>query len=565
MTINTIRSLQEHLQLALEIEHAVVPPYLCTLYSIKEGHNQEAVEVITSVFMEEMLHMTLAANLLNAVGGAPQVDKPGFMVTYPTYLPHSTNVFQVPLLKFCPEAVEVFLHIEKPEAHGALPEDDKYETLGQFYQAIEEGFERLCRELGEEAVFGGDPARQVTDKLYYGGSGRIIAVTNLSSALAALEEIVEQGEGMDHQEIWDGDRNMFHAEREEVGHYFRFNEIRAGRSYQQGDTPQSGPTGESFIVDWDAVYNMRPNPRAQDYAEGSEIRAKMDDFNRTYSSILHLLHECFNGKPNLLAVATGAMYELKQQAIELMQMPSGDGTTTVGPSFEYVPPERRHPMAHLVRKIVVMENGPYLVYGDIPLAYKTRIFSEHGEPLTWQKGQIFETEETYALCRCGQSSSKPFCDGTHARVVFDGTESADTGPTTARQVLHAGVGIVVKRDASLCMHAGFCGNRLTSISKMVPETADSQVRAQIIAMAERCPSGSYTYALEPDGANIEPDLPQAIAVTPDGPLWVTGEIPIGRADGQPLETRNRITICRCGASKNKPLCDGSHEEVGFVG
>ena len=100
MAINTLQSLREHLQVALEIEHATIPPYLTALYSLEEGHNQEAFEVIESVFMEEMLHMTLVANLLNAVGGSPQIDKPDFIAHYPTYLPHSSQTFLVPLSKF---------------------------------------------------------------------------------------------------------------------------------------------------------------------------------------------------------------------------------------------------------------------------------------------------------------------------------------------------------------------------------------------------------------------------------------------------------------------------------
>jgi len=87
-----------------------------------------------------------------------------------------------------------------------------------------------------------------------------------------------------------------------------------------------------------------------------------------------------------------------------------------------------------------------------------------------------------------------------------------------------------------------------------------------MAMIERCPSGSLTYSIEDDGAEIEPDFPQQIAVTTEitsdgpiaGPLWVTGNIPIERADGQPLETRNRVTLCNCGLSRLKPLCDGTH-------
>ena len=94
MPVTTLEELREHLQWALELEHATLPPYLCALYSIKPGTNQAAVGVITSVFIEEMLHMTLVANVLNAVGGTPVLDKPDFIPRYPTFLPHSANAKQ---------------------------------------------------------------------------------------------------------------------------------------------------------------------------------------------------------------------------------------------------------------------------------------------------------------------------------------------------------------------------------------------------------------------------------------------------------------------------------------
>lgn len=219
------------------------------------------------------------------------------------------------------------------------------------------------------------------------------------------------------------------------------------------------------------------------------------------------------------------------------------------------------------KRIVVTEDGPYVVHGHIPLVHKTQVVSEHGEPLTWKTGEAIETPETYELCRCGQSSFKPFCDVTHALIDFDGTESADTRVTAERQVIfEGGTRIVVKRDYSLCMDSGFCGNRITNVEEMVPHTDDTQVRAQVMAMIERCPSGSYAYSIEEGEGDIEPDLPLQIAVTTEitsegpiaGPLWVTGNVPIERADGQPFEMRNRVTLCCCGRSKIKPLCDATH-------
>ncbi len=219
------------------------------------------------------------------------------------------------------------------------------------------------------------------------------------------------------------------------------------------------------------------------------------------------------------------------------------------------------------RKIVVKRNGPYAVHGGIPLVRKEQVVSEYGEPLTWKKVEDLVTEEDpYYLCRCGHSSTKPFCDRTHRQIGFDGTETADPGATAARQTILRGKGIVVKRDYSLCMESGFCANRITNIDKMLEAADDPQVRALIMAMIERCPSGSYAYALEEGGPDIEPDYPEQVAasteITADGPiagpLWVTGGIPVERSDGQPFETRNRVTLCNCGRSKCKPLCDGQH-------
>ena len=220
-------------------------------------------------------------------------------------------------------------------------------------------------------------------------------------------------------------------------------------------------------------------------------------------------------------------------------------------------------MTNEPQKITVRPDGPYIVRGGIPLVRKKQIMSEHGEPLDWQKENDLSTEDVYRLCRCGQSSNKPFCDGTHTKIEFDGSETADTGPVAGRTVNHEGENIVIKDDRSLCDHSGFCGNRLTNVWKMVKTSDDPQVRTQIRAMVDKCPSGALSYALAADSEVVEPDLPIEIAVVPDGPLWITGGIPVERSDWQPLETRNRVTLCRCGASKKKPLCDGTHKEIGF--
>ena len=340
-SITTLEGLREHLQWALELEHSTIPPYLCALYSIKAGHNTEAIEVLNSILVEEMLHLTLAANLLNAVGGQPRLDTPQMLQTYPRPLPHSADSFEVSLLRFSPEALETFLKIEQPSPKTGPAEGNHYETIGQFYEAIEQGFRDLSATLGERNVFCGDPARQILNHPFYSGGGSIVAVNDLASSLKALAEIVEQGEGANHAQVWDGDADVFHPDRDQVAHYYRFEELKLGRRYRRGDTPRSGPTGDAVAVDWNAVHPMRANPRSDDHLAGTPVRLAQEEFNRSYCMLLQLLEQVFNGAPQMLGSAFGGMYTLKSQAQNLMQMANEDGDTTAGPSFEYVAPELR--------------------------------------------------------------------------------------------------------------------------------------------------------------------------------------------------------------------------------
>jgi CDGSH-type Zn-finger protein len=193
------------------------------------------------------------------------------------------------------------------------------------------------------------------------------------------------------------------------------------------------------------------------------------------------------------------------------------------------------------------------------------VVSEDGDPLTWQTIERLPRSTPFALCRCGGSADKPFCDGTHARTGFVAEQRASTTAYSERRRGYAATGIVVYDDRSICEHAGFCGNRVSNIWKMAKDGSldDSVVRAQAIAMIEHCPSGALTFALADGGAAVEPELRTQVSVIDDGPLFVSGGVQVELPGGEPLEVRNRMTLCRCGQSQNKPLCDGTHKEVGF--
>lgn len=213
-----------------------------------------------------------------------------------------------------------------------------------------------------------------------------------------------------------------------------------------------------------------------------------------------------------------------------------------------------------------MPNGPFVVEADIPLRRTGIVTSERGESLTWETGPDLDTDGVYALCRCGGSDSKPFCDGTHGRNGFDGADSEASATTYGERAGDlGGTRITVTDDRSICTHAGFCGNQVTNVWKMVSEIDDDSVaRAQLMAMVEKCPSGALTYRLEGADEPLEQELAPGIGVVADGPLWVQGGLTVDRADGTRLETRNRVTLCRCGESSNKPYCDGTHGDTGFA-
>jgi len=220
-------------------------------------------------------------------------------------------------------------------------------------------------------------------------------------------------------------------------------------------------------------------------------------------------------------------------------------------------------------RVRILRNGPYVVSGGVPLHKVTIVPGTDGDPETWQEGEPLPTQETYTLCRCGQSSNKPFCDGSHFEVGFDGTETASRATYLEQSVLLEGPGLDVTDARDLCAEARFCV-ACDTLWRSVERTDDPAVRDQVIRQACMCPSGRYTAWDKETGQPYEMEHAPSIGLIEDasldvsGGLWVRGDTPIESADGFVYETRHRATLCRCGQSKNKPFCDGTHCEIGFA-
>jgi CDGSH-type Zn-finger protein len=213
--------------------------------------------------------------------------------------------------------------------------------------------------------------------------------------------------------------------------------------------------------------------------------------------------------------------------------------------------------------IEVGENGPYHVIGRIPVRRVSKVETEKREPIDWHVYEELPLSDEYWLCRCGGSDDKPWCVGAHSKNGFDGTEAAPTNSYADRAKALGGSDVTVVDDRSICTHAGFCSNRITNAWKAASLIDDDEaLRDQLVEMVQRCPSGALT--LLRNGSEAEPDLPVAVSIQKDGPLLVTGRVRVQRADGEPFEIRNRVALCRCGGSSIKPLCDGTHKEIGFT-
>jgi CDGSH-type Zn-finger protein len=217
-------------------------------------------------------------------------------------------------------------------------------------------------------------------------------------------------------------------------------------------------------------------------------------------------------------------------------------------------------------RIEVTEDGPYRVIGGLPLRVETIGTDENAESVVWEHGATIPTEDEVYLCRCGHSRNKPFCDNSHERVGFDGTETAGHEKYEDGTKLYSGPTMDMDDNPALCSLARFCDARGKAWSN-VKRTDTDEGRDIVGSEAQLCPSGRLV-AIDkaPDTpAAMEPDFDeQRIGLIEDptedcsGALWVQGGVEILGADGEPYETRNRVTLCRCGQSSNKPFCDGSH-------
>lgn len=214
-------------------------------------------------------------------------------------------------------------------------------------------------------------------------------------------------------------------------------------------------------------------------------------------------------------------------------------------------------------KIKITKNGPYIVTGGVPLYEQKLITDEAGHTKELQDIRQFPLQETYTLCRCGQSKNKPYCDGSHTAAGFDGTETASKKSYMEKAEIFEGPELKLTDAHEFCDHSRFC-LRAGGIRENIKKSDDPEACQTAIEEAMLCPSGRLVLWDKKTGQAFEKEYEPSIVLIIDpqknceGPIWVRGGITVESADGTEYEARNRVTLCQCGKSENKPYCDGSH-------
>ncbi|MEJ2768121.1 ferritin-like domain-containing protein [Mycetohabitans sp. B46] len=337
-TAQPVSAICSVLQRAIELEHATIPPYLYALYSLDASKNKEIADILLSVVMEEMLHMTLASNVLNALGGNPDIGHPNFIPKYPGPLPGGVQGgLEVHLAPFSLKQLDTFLTIEEPETPLDYPslmalfaklgkpeffaEPSQPITIGQFYEII-----KIFIELMGDSVFVKPPRNQVGPDLMKGS----IVVTNVKTAKLAIETIIQQGEGTRNSPDEPGENGY--------AHYYRFMQIKKGRQLLKNSSPPPPYSYSGNLIQFDpqGVYNVPTDPKAANYPPGSAQQLACNNFNYAYTNLLTALNKLVNGHatPEQFNIAIGLMMSLKGQAKNMMAgIPNPEVVT--GPSFEY--------------------------------------------------------------------------------------------------------------------------------------------------------------------------------------------------------------------------------------
>ena len=557
---------------AAELEHNLMCTYLYAAFSLKDGEKEglsvdeaEAVrrwrQAIIDVAIEEMGHLSAVWNITSALGGSPRFGRMNFPLD-PGYLPAGIVVKLAP---FNTHTLQHFIHLERPvgsdepdgqgysiernflrgsETARLTPMPMNYETVGEFYETISRQLKGFSERMGESEAFIGDKTLQLSpNEIDLGGAKPVIC---LKTALQAFDAIVIQGEGA--------------PGHNDQSHFSKFAAIREELARLTAKNPNFRPAHPAAT---NPVLRRPPRPEGRVWLEDADAVATVDLANACYGQMLRFLGYSYivpNGPEKSLAVDLGiglmrAATALGEHAARLPAGPS-NSECNAGMSFATLRDSAPLPAGAAAWRLFSERLGAFAA-----AAQKLAERSGAERPATAARvllalaGQAERGAEIYAQGQAGQVAPRP----APSPVAAPGNEATteDHGIETV-----AGENVTIDFEGRKCIHARFC---VTGAPKVFlanvegpwihPNAMDGE---KLVAIAEACPSGAIRYRRTDGRPEEAPPPVNLCAIREGGPYAVRGDIVLdGKRQGF------RMTLCRCGASKNKPFCDGSHHDIHF--
>ena len=576
---------------AAELEHNLMCTYLYAAFSLKSGTEEglsgeeaQAVErwrsALIGIAIEEMGHLAAVWNITSALGGSPRIGRANFPID-PGYHPASVVVKLAP---FNAATLQHFVHLERP--HGSSEPDGEgfarerlylrgtpgvfltpmavdYQTVGDFYATLAEALKQLCERYGEKQTFDGDPGLQLSpDEVNLAGARHVICI---KTALAAFKAIVEQGEG---------------APRDSVNsHYQRFLSVRTELRALLEKNPQFVPAHPAAT---NPVLRRPPLAEGHVWLDNPDAVAAVDLANASYALMLRLLAYSFvlrgPSREKSLAVdlAIGLMRAVRLLGERAARLPAGPSNLkcNAGMSFTTLRDAAPLPPGSAARRLFVERFAEIAAVAAAQRDSRDKRAAEAAQQLAALREQAareFERIEKEAAAVPAPASAGAAAAPMAPVATPAASPAASTAAASAPTISAAGSDriehvsgqkIDIEFDGRRCIHSRFCvtwaPNVFLANVKGPWIHPDTMPVEELVEVVHACPSGALHYHRK-DGGPEEHAPPVNLAgLREGGPYAFRAQLEInGEAAGF------RATLCRCGASKNKPYCDGSHHEIGF--
>ena len=566
---------------AAEIEHNLMCTYLYAAFSLKSpdeglsGAEADAVarwrREIMAVSIDEMSHLTAVWNITSALGGAPRVGRTNFPLD-PGYLPARIVVRLAP---FNEASLQHFVYLERPmgsnepegvgfepermfqrgvSAERLTPMPIDYSTVGEFYKVLGEGIRSLVARVGEAAAFAGDPALQLSSTETALPWARPVRCSK--TAMEAFDAIIRQGEG---------------APGHSAGsHFERFCAIRAEYQALRVANPAFAPSHPAAV---NPVLRRPPRPEGRVWLETESASATVDVANAAYGLMLRLLAYAYAvaaphpDKTLAVDLATGLMRAMAQFGQHAARLPAGPSNPNcnAGMSFTTLRDAAALPPGPAARRFFIERLAELArAAAGLPDRAATRI--QEGTRMLQSLAERAAKRFDVAAQLAAAAASPPLAGvAAGAQPVgaasFTGNGSEPTTVVDGAEYVE-GRAMTLIYEGHRCIHARFCvtGAPRVFLANVKgpwihPDAIDVE---RLVAIAQECPSGAIRYRRKDGRPDESAPAVNLAAIRENGPYAFRAPLVLDGA-----RAGFRATLCRCGASKNKPFCDGSHHAIEF--